>query len=241
MVLASHDEATSTLGPRRSDLSAGCGLTAAQIASWSLTLELPDPPGTFVDVLELTEDDLRWLRERPTDPDLKMADDVTRAVDDVVAEGSAQGSVQGFPRDGAAPAVEATPPVDASVPASASEPFWATPGVTPPSVPDAVSPRLAAAQDGIAGLLAGGALSGSRADTEALLRLAEQAQAAALAELAEMDATGGHLSESLRGTTTATWLRDTLRLSDPVARSTVRLAVALRDELPVLELVKFSV
>ncbi len=186
---------SSAVGMVPSKSGAGSGLSPAQIASWSLTPPQRDLPGTFVDVMELTEDDLRWLRERPADLGLDADDGL------VSGEG---------------------------------EPFWATPGVTPPSVPDPVSPRLAAAQDAIDGLLAGGPLSGSRSDTEALLRLAEQAQAAALIELAEMDAVGGHLRQDLRGTTTATWLRDTLRLSDPVARSTVRLAVSLRDDLPVL-------
>ena len=190
---------------------AGVALTPAQVASWSLTPERPDTAGTFVDVMQLTADDLRWLRERPTDPALNDNDTWGPV-------GEAASAV-------AAPA-PVVPPVD--------EAFWVTPGVTPSSVPNPVCPRLVAAQDAIGGLLAGGPISGSRANTEALLRLAEQAHAAALAELAQMDAVGGHLSGELRGTTTATWLRDALRIADPVARSTVRLAVQLRDDLPAL-------
>ncbi|MCW2680523.1 MAG: hypothetical protein JWM62_1924 [Frankiales bacterium] len=76
-----------------------------------------------------------------------------------------------------------------------------------------------------------GPLSGSRADTARLLALAERARALALRELAEMDAVGGHLRPGV-ASTTASWLRDTQRLGDGAARATVRLATALRDDLP---------
>ncbi len=217
VLITDRDEPASVGHGRLTGPPAGVALTPAQIASWSLTAERPDAAGTFVDVMQLTADDLRWLRDRPTDPDLDLRDD------DVPVEAALPRATAA---DAAAAAASVVPPVD--------EAFWVTPGVTPPSVPDPVCPRLVAAQDAIGGLLAGGPISGSRANTEALLRLAEQAHAAALAELAQMDAVGGHLSGELRGTTTATWLRDALRIADPVARSTVRLAVQLRDDLPAL-------
>ena len=185
------------------------GSTPAEVAAWALG---PDEPGaSFVDVMALSEDDLRWLRERPVEPDTL-------------------GGPAGDPDD----EVRARPRPETVTGVGPEEPFWATPGVTPPSSAPTIPPRLSAAQEAVVALLGGGPLSGSRADTEAVLRLAEQAQAAALAELAEMDATGGHLTDDVRGTTTETWLRDTLRLSDPTARATVRTAVRLRDELPAL-------
>ncbi len=200
------------------DSPAWLALTPAQIASWSLTPDLPDTSSTFVDVLELTDDDLRWLRRRPCSQSF-VVDDSTGEV-----PSSLSLAAPGHGSDLAAPVV--TEPV--------VEPFWATPGVTPPSAPVAVSPRVAAAQDGISALIAGGPVSGSRADTEALLRLAEQARSVALRELAEMDATGGHLSPDVRATTTGSWLRDALHLGDAAARAMVRTAVRLRDELPAL-------
>lgn len=48
-----------------------------------------------------------------------------------------------------------------------------------------------------------------------------------------MDAVGGHLRPGVQSTT-ASWLRDTQHLTDSSARSTVRLATTLRDELPVV-------
>jgi hypothetical protein len=88
--------------------------------------------------------------------------------------------------------------------------------------------ELRAALDALA---AHGPVSGSRRDTALLLDLAERARALALRELAEMHATGGHLRPGVQSTT-ASWLRDEQRVTDAAARAAVRLATALRDDLP---------
>jgi hypothetical protein len=106
---------------------------------------------------------------------------------------------------------------------------WVIPGARPRQA--LVSPLLADLRAALDAVLAHGPLSGSRADTAALLELAERARAAALRELAEMDAVGGHLRPGVRSTT-ASWLRDEQRLSDGAARAAVGLATALRDDLP---------
>ena len=90
--------------------------------------------------------------------------------------------------------------------------------------------ELTGAVDALVGY---GPLSGSRADTAALLALAERARALALRELAEMDAVGGHLDPTRTGrTSTTSWLMEQRRLKQDAAHATVRLAVELRDELP---------
>jgi hypothetical protein len=106
---------------------------------------------------------------------------------------------------------------------------WAIPGVARPAA--GRSPLLGGLTGALDELAAHGPLSGSRADTTALLQAAERTRALALRELAEMDAVGGH---QLTGVTssTASWLRDSRHLTDGAARATVALAVALRDELP---------
>ena len=119
----------------------------------------------------------------------------------------------------------------AEAPPDLSREWWATPGVTPSVRTSPVLDRLGAALDAVQ---AQGPLSGSRADTARLLALAERARALALRELAEMDVTGGHLRPGV-ASTTASWLRDVQRLSDGAARATVRLAAALRDDLPRLD------
>ena len=108
-------------------------------------------------------------------------------------------------------------------------PAWAVPGVARPA--PAVAPLLGHLREVLDAVEAAGPLSGSRADTALLLRLAERARALALREVAEMDAVGGHQVAG-RTSTTASWLRDERMLSDASARATVRLAVQLRDELP---------
>ena len=108
---------------------------------------------------------------------------------------------------------------------------WAIPGVARPAA--GPSPLLASLTGALDELTAHGPLSGSRADTTALLRAAERARALALREIAEMDAVGGHQLTGVRSST-ASWLRDSRNLTDSAARSTVHLAVALRDDLPFL-------
>ena len=108
---------------------------------------------------------------------------------------------------------------------------WAIPGVTVPE--PGPSPLLTDLQRSLDALAAHGPVSGSRRDTALLLRLAERARGLALRELAEMDATGGHLRPGVQSTT-ATWLRDTQHLSDAAARASVQLATALRDDVPVV-------
>ena len=110
--------------------------------------------------------------------------------------------------------------------------WWDVPGQARPQA--GPSPLLADLRNSLDALSERGPLSGSRADTSALLELAERARALALREIAEMDATGGHLQSGTMSTT-ASWLRDERRLSDGGARGTVRLATALRDELPAVE------
>ena len=111
---------------------------------------------------------------------------------------------------------------------------WATPGVPQPaaaSLPtgSGLPAGLDAALDAIAAF---GPLSGSRADTTALLRCAERARGLALRELAEMDATGGHQQPGRAPTTAAAWLRDSQHLTDNAARRAVRLGRELREDLP---------
>ena len=106
---------------------------------------------------------------------------------------------------------------------------WAVPGAVRPAA--RVSPLLQDLRKALDALAAHGPLSGSRADTGALLDLAERVRAAALRELAEMDAVGGHLRPGVRSTT-ASWLRDEQHLSDGSARAAVSLAVSLRDDVP---------
>src|SRR5688572_9947741 len=73
--------------------------------------------------------------------------------------------------------------------AADSDEFWTVPGVAPPPAASPLVSELRAAVDALA---AHGAVSGSRADTAALLGLAERVRGLALRELAEMDAVGGH-------------------------------------------------
>jgi hypothetical protein len=105
---------------------------------------------------------------------------------------------------------------------------WAIPGVTPPAA--GPSPLLDQLRGAVDVLAVHGPLSGSRADTAALLDLAERVRALALRELAEMDAVGGHLRPGVRSTT-ASWLRDEQHLTDGAARAAVALSAALRDDL----------
>jgi hypothetical protein len=115
---------------------------------------------------------------------------------------------------------------------SSEEPVdWALPGVERP-VPGP-SPVLADLERALDALAAHGPVSGNRRDTLTLLRLAERARGLALRELAEMDATGGHLRPGVQSTP-ATWLRDAQHVSDSAARATVSLATTLRDDLPVV-------
>ncbi len=143
-----------------------------------------------------------------------------------------------FGDPGPFPALSSPPPDRRAVERSMSElppahsDFWNVPGLSrAPS--DAVSPLVGRLVGALDALAAHGALSGSRADTAALLDQAERARGLALRELAEMDAVGGHLRTG-RASTTASWLRDEQRMSDGAARSAVALSVALRDELPAL-------
>lgn len=82
------------------------------------------------------------------------------------------------------------------------------PGITPPVA--GPSPLLEDLRGAIDALVAHDSVSGSRADTAALLDLAERARSLALRELAEMDAVGGHLRPGVTSTT-ASWLRVTGR------------------------------
>lgn len=108
---------------------------------------------------------------------------------------------------------------------------WAVPGVEAPPAP--APPVLADVGRALDALAAHGPVSGSARDTLMLLRLAERARGLALRELAEMDATGGHLRPGVRSTT-PTWLRDAQHVTDAAARATVALATTLRDDLPVV-------
>ncbi|HWG93626.1 MAG TPA: DUF222 domain-containing protein [Mycobacteriales bacterium] len=106
---------------------------------------------------------------------------------------------------------------------------WAAPGVEPPST--GLSPAVVQAQEAVAALSVVRP-SGSPADVEALLRLSQQVAGLALLQLAEMDATGSHAEAG--SPTAATWLRDTLHLTDVAAHAQVRLAAALETDLPEL-------
>ena len=111
----------------------------------------------------------------------------------------------------------------------AAEPVWAAPGVDGAEVPAGPDPLVVAAQQAVARLLER-APSGRPADVAALYALGEQLQGLRLTELAEMHATGAHLATG--APTAATWLRDERTVSDLSARADVRLAEALRTELP---------
>ena len=116
-------------------------------------------------------------------------------------------------------------------PASSREPVdrWAPPGTGADGAAPAMSPEVAAAHEAVVALVAAPA-SGRPVDVAALLRIAEQLRGLALQSLGEMEVTGSHLAEG--AATTATWLRDRQLLSDMGARAQVRLAAALRDDLP---------
>ncbi|HEU0103260.1 MAG TPA: DUF222 domain-containing protein [Mycobacteriales bacterium] len=107
---------------------------------------------------------------------------------------------------------------------------WAAPGVPRPAA--GPHPLLAALSGALDAISACGPLSGSQADTGALLLLAERARAMALREVGELDATGGHQQPGRPPTTAAAWLRDSRHLGDGPARATVRLARDLREDLP---------
>ncbi len=113
-------------------------------------------------------------------------------------------------------AAETAAPVGAPAAATPDDVFWATPGVTAP--PAGPSPLIADLRSAMDALGEHGPVSGSRADTAALLDLAERARGLALRELAEMDATAGHARPG-RTTTTASWLRDEQHLTDGAARA----------------------
>jgi hypothetical protein len=136
--------------------------------------------------------------------------------DEPVCDGSHDWCLCGEP-----PAVDALPPADSE--------FWATPGVTPAAA--GPSPLLGELRGVLDRLEAHGPVSGSAADTAELLALAERARGLGLRELAEMDVVGGHLRPG-QSSTTASWLRDQQNLTDSAARGAVRLATALRDDLP---------
>ena len=111
--------------------------------------------------------------------------------------------------------------------APAAEPLdWAVPGLLPAPGPD---PSIAVAREAVAALVARSA-SGRPVDVAALFSLSEQLQGLALRELAEMDASG-RVAET-GAVSTSTWLREELLLTDDAARAQVRLASALRDDVP---------
>lgn len=117
---------------------------------------------------------------------------------------------------------------------SGEEGWWAAPGVheaVSDLAPAQPSAAVRAAQQAAADLLRQ-ATSDRPADVSALFALSDQFRGLALAGLAEMDATGSHLTTG--AATAATWLRDDRVLSDVAARADVRLGTALRDELPEL-------
>ena len=84
----------------------------------------------------------------------------------------------------------ATAPTGPCAAATPEDESWATSGVTAP--PAGPSPLVADLRSVLDALGEHGPVSGSRADTAALLDLAERARGLALRELAEMDATAGH-------------------------------------------------
>lgn len=108
--------------------------------------------------------------------------------------------------------------------------LWCVPGVRPVSVagPSAVLQTLVRAVQAVRQARP----TGSAVDTEVLLGLAEQLRGLSLRELAELDAVGGQQVSGAR--TSASWFKDTARVSEVTARATVRLAVRLRDEVPQL-------
>lgn len=119
-------------------------------------------------------------------------------------------------------------------PAEDQRPWWFVPGVDDvpserPAGPDRPDRQVVAVQQATSGLL-DRTPTGAPANVQALFALAEQLRGLALEELAEMHATGSHLSTG--APTAATWLRQQRLISDVAARADVRLAVALRHELP---------
>lgn len=115
----------------------------------------------------------------------------------------------------------------AAPPAAAGLDGWCLPGVR--SVPAAGPSRVVLdVQHSLQALRSVGA-TGTPEDTSLLLALAEQLRGLALRELAELDAVG-----AVGSCTSAAWLQETALLSDVAARSTVRLAVRLREDLPQL-------
>lgn len=145
--------------------------------------------------------------------------------------------------DGAAPAaVDAGSAAAAGAPAGAdvaegleraegAAGEWSVPGVSRPPVAPVLPPLLTDLTAALDDLDGHGPLSGSPADTLALLRAAERARGLALRELGELVATGVPLPGGPRATP-ASWLRDSQLLGDDAARASVRLAAELRDTLP---------
>lgn len=106
---------------------------------------------------------------------------------------------------------------------------WTAPGASGDAEAPVMSFEVAAAHEAVAALVAA-PVSGRPVDVAAVLRMAEQLRGLALQFLGEMEVTGSHLADG--APTTATWLRDRQLLSDAGARAQVRLAAALRDDLP---------
>ena len=135
-------------------------------------------------------------------------------------------TVSGF---GAADAAPDEPPTTADDDATA-KPWWHAPGVDEqPAAPAGPSAGVVALQQQ-AEQLRRQMATGAPADVAALFALSDSLRGLALAELAEMDATGSHLTTG--APTTASWLREQRTVSDVAARAEVRLATALREELP---------
>lgn len=126
-------------------------------------------------------------------------------------------------------------------PGDQAQPAWATPGVSGPApAAETVCGEVAAVQQAVARLRER-SRSGRPVDVAALYGLSEALRGIALAELAELDATGGCRTTSPTATatatataTTASWLRETRTCTDVAARAEVRLAHRLTHELPQL-------
>ncbi len=117
----------------------------------------------------------------------------------------------------------------------AADAGWCVPGVTPaPAPPPAVGPGVQSLRSSVDSLLAE-PLSGRTPDLAALLVLSERLRGRALAELGECGARSAFAADlSTTAVSAAGWLRHTMTIGEDAARSTVRLAGRLRDDLPAL-------
>ncbi len=112
--------------------------------------------------------------------------------------------------------------------AAEPEPHWTVPGAGPASGETLLDPAVLAVQEAV-DRLASSLPTGSPAGLALLLRCTEQLRGLVLRELGELDATGAYRDAG--AASAAAWLRRQQVIGDDSARSAVRLAARLREDL----------